>query len=256
MLLNINSNYNILNVNHCIPDNLIFKNSIKMTDSKLLENMYITLKYTLQFLKNNNIKYIAIGGTLIGATRHTGFIPWDNDFDLLVFKEDYFRLKKLTSKFNTTNIKIINIAPGFKIFFDNIILGDIFVYDLKDENTYKKSYPYIQKTPTFLVGSIFFPWIEFNKNDLLPSKTSNFEDFEINIPNNPDKILKVNYPTSNLKECIYFDQEIHTMYPYVLIYYLSCIENFFTKIPYIGIQIIKLCYSLLNLYLKKLWLKA
>lgn len=60
------------------------------------------LLYFDDFCRKNNLRYYISGGTLIGAVRHRGFIPWDEDVDLHMPRPDYERLPELwNAKANT-----------------------------------------------------------------------------------------------------------------------------------------------------------
>ena len=56
------------------------------------------LKIIDKLCRNNNIQYFAIGGTLLGAIGHNGFIPWDDDIDIALTFENYQKLLKLLEK--------------------------------------------------------------------------------------------------------------------------------------------------------------
>lgn len=64
----------------------------KTTQLRKLQLVEIeVLKKFIEVCDANNIIYYIIGGTLIGAVRHNGFIPWDDDIDIAVPRDDYIK---------------------------------------------------------------------------------------------------------------------------------------------------------------------
>lgn len=64
---------------------------INVEELKQIElNMLREIDY---ICREHDIKYYVIGGTLLGAVRHRGFIPWDDDIDIAMFENDYYRFK-------------------------------------------------------------------------------------------------------------------------------------------------------------------
>lgn len=62
--------------------------------NKLLE----MITWLSAFIDEHNLRYYAIGGTFLGAVRHNGFIPWDDDLDIAMPRPDYEILINLLSK--------------------------------------------------------------------------------------------------------------------------------------------------------------
>ena len=73
-----------------------------MNNNDTLRQMQLSelkmLKEAIAFFEENDITYYAIGGTLLGAVRHKGFIPWDDDIDVIVPREDWNRFIEAMKK--------------------------------------------------------------------------------------------------------------------------------------------------------------
>ena len=64
----------------------------KLTDKEVKQIELDILEYVHNFCEENGLKYIMNYGTLIGAVRHKGFIPWDDDIDISMPRADYEKL--------------------------------------------------------------------------------------------------------------------------------------------------------------------
>ena len=63
--------------------------------------MLEVLKAFSEICNENGIQWWLCSGTLLGAARHGGFIPWDDDIDVSMLKKDYRKLLKIMKKLDS-----------------------------------------------------------------------------------------------------------------------------------------------------------
>lgn len=77
------------------------------------------LKDVHSFCEKNHIKYSLYGGTLLGAIRHKGFIPWDDDIDIIMPRQEYDRFCA-TYKSDAFELVNFNIDKSFSYSYSRI----------------------------------------------------------------------------------------------------------------------------------------
>lgn len=77
----------------------------EMLSSREIKNeLLLMLKEVAAFFESHDIQYSIMSGTMLGAVRHKGFIPWDDDIDIAISRNQYERLLDiLKTQSNTIN---------------------------------------------------------------------------------------------------------------------------------------------------------
>lgn len=86
----------------------------ELTLQEIKEIEFDLLKVFAEFCKENNIRYYLAHGTLLGAIRYKKFIPWDDDIDLLIPREDYDRLLALFKDNERYRLFAFEKNPNFR----------------------------------------------------------------------------------------------------------------------------------------------
>lgn len=115
--------------------NNIVQAQVKEKQKKLLA----IVKEVHSFCVKYNINYSLCGGSLLGAIRHKGFIPWDDDMDIALERKEY---EKFVEHFyKQSNLEIVQDIWVPRIvnkddFSDNKAFVDIFIFDNVPDNAF------------------------------------------------------------------------------------------------------------------------
>ena len=75
--------------NKTIMEYSVKNNEVFLSTREVQSRLLVMAKAIAQILEENSIPYMLAFGTLLGAVRHKGFIPWDDDFDFFLFEDSY-----------------------------------------------------------------------------------------------------------------------------------------------------------------------
>lgn len=107
---------------------MINSNLRLITDAEKKELLVEMLTKLDNVFEDNNITYYLAYGTLLGAVRHQGFIPWDDDIDLLLPRESFIRLihlfDKEKEKFKELNLEIVEYGVNKKDYYKRFKIAD------------------------------------------------------------------------------------------------------------------------------------
>ena len=117
------------------------------------------LKELKAVFEEHNIKYFLCGGTLLGAVRHKGFIPWDDDIDVIVTPDGYEKLieLQLQGKIKKNILQCIEANKNFKLPFARYTDTETLVTYKIFRHRFKKSWQgsglFIDILPTYGMGN-------------------------------------------------------------------------------------------------------
>lgn len=130
----------------------------KNKNLKKLQNKELEiLKFFDDFCKKNNLEYYLAYGTLLGAIRHKGFIPWDDDIDLHMKGKDYLKLIELLKE-NTDKkyfFQSLETEENYYLLWNKIRMNNtIFIEKGWEDNDIHKG-----------ISLDIFPLIEYPENE-------------------------------------------------------------------------------------------
>ena len=109
-----------------------------LSDTEIKQKELEILLHFDSFCRNHALCYSLCGGTLLGAIRHKGFIPWDDDIDVMMPRPDYERFIQIwrdTGVFNLRSFRLNNLLLPFS----KIVNTKTHVKSIIDDGTINKN---------------------------------------------------------------------------------------------------------------------
>jgi lipopolysaccharide cholinephosphotransferase len=94
-----------------------------MTNIDLLHQVDMDIaREVVRICQEHNLKYYMLGGTMLGAILHGGFIPWDDDIDLGMPRDDYEKFLELAPQLLPQNMRVVNYRndPSYQYYITRV----------------------------------------------------------------------------------------------------------------------------------------
>ena len=84
------------------------------------------VKEVVKICDNHGLTYYMLGGTMLGAIRHKGFIPWDDDIDLGIPRQDYEKFLEIAPSELSNHLKVVNYKtdPEYHYYITRVLDTD------------------------------------------------------------------------------------------------------------------------------------